>query len=115
MLKRSEQSPPPHPERPVGELVHQLIEDGKAYARAEAEVAKAIATAKGKALALPAALLGAALLVAQAAVTVLAVAVFGALQWAIGTILAGLAAFLIFAAIAGGLAWYAVKRVRQDL
>ena len=41
--------PPNEPEgapgdndRPIGELVHELIEDGKAYARAEAEVIKAI-------------------------------------------------------------------------
>ena len=48
------------PERPIGEIVHELIEDGKAYARAEVDLAKAIAAAKGKALTLPAALFGAA-------------------------------------------------------
>ncbi len=114
MLKRSEPLSPPHPERPIGELVHELVEEGKAYARAELGVAKAVASAKGKALGLPAALLGAALLIAQAAVTVLAVAVFGSLQWLLGTLLAGLVAFLIFAAIAGGLAWFAIQRVRRD-
>ena len=40
------------PERPIGELVHELIEDGKAYARAEIDLLKAIAAAKGKALAI---------------------------------------------------------------
>ena len=114
MLKRSEQVTPPDPERPIGDLVHELVEEGKAYARAELGVVKAIATAKGKALGLPAALLGAALLIAQAAVTVLAVAVFGSLQWLLGTLLAGLVAFLLFGAIAGGLAWYAIRRVRRD-
>ena len=48
--------PPPRAERPVGELVHELIEDGKAYARAEVGVVKAIARARGNALALPAGL-----------------------------------------------------------
>ena len=52
MLKPADPGPPP-PERPIGELVHELIEDGKAYARAEIGLAKAIAAAKGKALALP--------------------------------------------------------------
>lgn len=114
MLKPSDQLQPP-PERPVGEIVHQLLEDGKAYARAELEVAKAIATAKGKALAIPAGLLLAALIVLQSAVTVLAVMVFAALLWPLGTILAGLVAFLLFAGIAGGLAWYAARRVQRGL
>jgi len=34
MLKPADPGPPPA-ERPVGELVHELIEEGKAYARAE--------------------------------------------------------------------------------
>ena len=61
--------PPNEPEptpgdtdRPVGELVHELIEDGKAYARAEVGVVKAIATAKANALKLPAILFGIAFL-----------------------------------------------------
>ena len=115
MLKPGEHMQPAPSERPVGELVHQLVEEGKAYARAEVGLAKAIATSKGKALALPAGLLGVALLVIQAAITILAVGVFAMLQWAIGTILAGFVTFLIFAAIAGALVWYALKRLRQDL
>ena len=47
MLKVPEHVPergqPGGAERPVGELVHQLVEDGKAYARAEIGLAKAIA------------------------------------------------------------------------
>jgi hypothetical protein len=115
MLKPGEHLQAPNPERPVGELVHQLVEEGKAYARAEVGVVKAIASAKGKALALPAGLLGAALLIGQAAITILAVAVFAMLQWAVGTILAGFLTFLIFATIAGAMVWYALKRLRQDL
>lgn len=114
MLKPAEQ-PDPAEERPVGELVHQLLEEGKAYAQAEIGLAKATAAAKARALGIPAALLGAALLVAQAAVTMLAVAVFALLQWPLGTILAGLATFVIFGALAGGLAWYAIERVRREL
>ena len=115
MLKPREQLQPPPPDRPVGELVHELIEEGKAYAKAEVGLVKTIATAKGKALALPAGLLLAALMIAQAAITVLAVALFASLQWLLGTILAGIAAALLFAALAGGLAWYAVQRLRRDL
>ena len=57
----------PGDERPIGELVHELVEDGKAYAQAELGVAKAIATAKAGSLKVPAILLGAALLLVQAA------------------------------------------------
>lgn len=115
MLKPGEHMQPAPPERPVGELVHQLLEEGKAYARAEVGLVKAIASAKGKALALPAGLLGAAFFFVQAAITILAVGVFAMLQWAIGTILAGFVTFLIFAGIAGALVWYALKRLKQDL
>jgi hypothetical protein len=115
MLKRTEPPKAPQDERPVGELVHQLVEDGKAYAKAELEVARTIAASKARALAIPAALFGVAALVAQAAITVLAVAVFFALSLVMNVILAGLLAFLVFAALAGALGWYAVKRIKQDL
>jgi hypothetical protein len=114
MLKPSDDIQPA-PERPVSELVQQLVEDGKAYARAELDVAKAVATAKGKSLAIPAALLLGALIVLQSAVTIVAVTVFAALLWPLGTILAGLVAFLLFLGISGGLAWYALQRVKRVL
>ena len=115
MLKPADQGKSPQPERPIGDLVQQLTDEGKAYARAELGVAKAIATARARALALPAGLFGAALLLAQAAVTVFAVGVFAALYWAFGAVLAGFVAFLIFGGLAGGLAWYAVQRLKRDL
>jgi len=116
MLKPADQpTGEPGAERPVGELVHQLVEEGKAYARAEIGLAKSVALLKARALGLPAALLGSALLFAQAAVTVLAIGIFAALYWTFGAVLAGFVAFLVFGGIAGALAWYAVQRVRRDL
>ena len=115
MLKPVEQAEPPHEERPVGDLVHQLVEEAKVYARAEIGLAKAIAAAKGKALALPAALFGAAFVVALAAITALAVGVVLALAKLLGPLLAGIAGLVIFAAIAGSLAWYGAQRVKQVL
>ena len=110
MLKPADPIPPQAgDERPIGELVHQLVEEGKAYALAEVGVAKAIAQAKANAFKLPAILFGAAFLLVQAAVTVLGVAVFLGLLPLMGPILAGLAAFLIFSGIAGGLGWWAVQ------
>lgn len=113
MLKPAE--PGPKPERPIGELVHELIEDGKAYARAEVGLVKAIATAKGKALALPAGLFATAFILALAAVTALAVGVVMALAKFIGPLAAGFVGMLIFLAIAGGLGWWGVERLRRDL
>lgn len=113
MLKPADPGPPP-PERPVGELVHELIEEGKAYARAEIELAKAIAAAKGKALALPAALFGAAFICALAAVTALAVGVVIGLARFIGPLAGGFVGLLIFAAIAGLLGWWGYSRLRRD-
>lgn len=108
--------PGPHKaERPVGELVHELIEDGKAYARAEIGLAKAIAAAKGKALALPAALFGAAFLFALAGVTALAVGVVIALETFIGPLAGGFVGMLIFFGVAGALGWYGYQRLRHDL
>jgi hypothetical protein len=114
MLKPAEPLPPP-PDRPVGELVHELIEEGKAYARAEMGLAKAIATAKGKALALPAAMFGLAFVCALAGVTALAVGVVLALAKFIGPLAAGFIGLLIFAAIGGLLGWYGYQRLRRDL
>src|SRR5438309_11908210 len=114
MLKPADPGPPP-PERPIGEIVHELVEEGKAYARAEIDLAKAIAMAKGKALVLPAILFGLAFILALAAVTALAVGVVIALAKFIGPFLAGLAGLLIFAGIAGGLGWDGAERVKRLL
>ena len=114
MLKPTDPAPP-EDERPVGELVHELIEEGKAYVRAEIGLGKAIATAKGKALILPAALFGLAFIVALAAVTALSVGVVIALAKFIGPLAAGGVGLLLFAAIAGGLGWYGAERAKRAL
>ena len=102
-------------ERPVGELVHELIEDGKAYARAEIGVVKAMATAKLNALKLPAILFGAAFVFVLAAIGAFAYGVAAALATLIGPLAGGFVAFLLFAAIAGGLVWFGVKKLQEDL
>jgi len=117
MLKPAEPAMRPEPgsERPIGDIVSELVDEGKAYAKAEIGVAKAIASAKVGILKVPAILFGAAFLFVQAAVTVLAVGVFLGLLPLIGPIFAGLLAFLVFAAIAAGLGWYAVEMIRREL
>jgi protein-S-isoprenylcysteine O-methyltransferase Ste14 len=113
MLKPVDPGPPP--ERPIGELVHELIENGKAYARAELDLYKAIAAAKGKALAIPAAMFGVAFICALASVTALAVGVVIALETFIGPLAAGFVGMLVFAAVAGLLGWAGYQRLRRDL
>ena len=114
MLKPVDPGPTP-PERPIGELVHELIENGKAYGQAELGLVKAIAAAKGKALAIPAALFGIAFICALAAVTALAVGVVIALETFIGPLAAGFVGLLIFSAVAGLLGWAGYQRLRRDL
>lgn len=113
MLKPADPGPPP-PERPVGELVHELIEDTKAYARAEISLYKAIGLAKGKALALPVGLFAAAIVLGMTALTALAVGVVLALATLIGPLAAGFVGMLVFVVIAGLLAWYGYSRLRRD-
>lgn len=112
--KEPEQTPD-DTDRPVGELVHELIEDGKAYARAEVGLVKAMASAKANALKLPAILFGVAFLLALAAIVALATGVTMALATFIGPLAGGITAFLLFAAVAVGLGWYGAARLRKDL
>jgi hypothetical protein len=102
----------PDDELSIGEVVSQLIDEGKAYARAEAELAKATALAKLEELKTPAILLFGALLFAQAAVTVLAVAIAFGLAPLIGPFGGGLVAVILAGGAAALLGWLAVQRLK---
>lgn len=116
MLKPAEPppgGPEPAEEMPIGELVSRLIDDGKAYAQAEIQVAKAIAAAKVEGFKLPAILFGAAFLFLQAAVVVFGMTIYLTLVSRLGPLLSGSIATLLCLGIAGGLTWYAVKRLKE--
>ena len=98
-------------ERPIGELVHQLVDEGKDYARAELALAKAVALAQAEASRVPAILLGAAFLFAQAAVVMVAFGVFSLTYWYIGPVLAALLTAVFF----GGGAWLMVRSAVKRL
>ena len=100
-------------EAPIGELFGRLVEQGKGFARAEAGLAKAIATAKAEELKLPAILLGVALLFGIAGAVTLCITIALALATLIGPLAAGLIATLIAFAIAGGLAVVAIRKVKS--
>lgn len=110
--------PPPNPddsERPVGELVHNLIEDGKAYARAELDLVKAMASEKVAAFRLPAILFGLAFVLVLASITALAYGVAAGLATLIGPFAGGFVAFLLFAGLGGVLTWIGYARLRDSL
>lgn len=99
-------------EKPVGELFGRLIDEGKAYAKAEIGLAKASAEAKAQSAKKPAMLGFAAFLFLQAAVVVLCVTLALALATLIGPLAGGLIATvtaLSIAAILGLLAKNAME------
>jgi len=113
MLKRAEEpGPEPEEERPLGEVVSDLVEQGKAYAKAEVDLAKAQALAKVAQFKVPAILLFGALLFAQAAVTVLAVAIALGLAPLIGPFGGGLVAVLLAGGVAALLGWLGVQKLQ---
>jgi hypothetical protein len=114
MLKRTDSSPA-EADRPIGEIVGQLVDDGKAYAKSEVEVVKAIAVAKSRALILPGVLFLTAFLLAITALSALGIGLFFALFAVMPALVAGLLAFAILAGIAALLGWIGVIRLRAIL
>lgn len=99
-------------ERPIGDIVSQLVDEGKAYAVAEIALAKAQVEAKIAVYKVPAAMLFGALLFAQAAVTVLAVTVALAMATLVGPLAGGLFGVLFAAGGAYLLYWLAMQKVK---
>lgn len=104
---------PPRRERPIGEIFGDLVDEGKAYARAELNVAKAIAASKASGLKTPLILLAAAAVIALAAVNALAVAIFILLALLMKPMFAAILAFVLIAGIAGLLAWLGVRKLQS--
>ena len=97
-------------ERPIGETVARLIDEGKAYARAEIDLARArldVKMVRIRAVALLGAL---ALLFGIGALVALAMTAVLTLADLLGPLGGGLLATALIAAIAGGLAFMALKR-----
>lgn len=111
----SAKPPPGGSDRPIGEIVGQLVDDGKAYAMAEVEVAKAIAGAKARALILPGILFAVAVLLALTSLSALAIGLFFALYAFMPALLAGLLAFAILAGVAALLGWICYLRLKAIL
>ena len=115
MLKPVGDGPPTGGERSFGELASQLVDDAKSYARAEVDLAKAIAAEKSRSARTAAIFFGAALLVAIGAMTALSVAIVAGLAALMGPVLAGIVAFVLIGAVAGLLAWAGAARIKDML
>ena len=98
-------------EKPIGELFGRLIDEGKAYAKAEIGLVRAQAEVKADSFKLPALLGAAALLFLVAAVVVLVMTIANALATLIGPLAGGLAATLVALGVAGGLALLAKRKL----
>jgi hypothetical protein len=96
-------------EKPVGELFSKLIDEGKAYAKAEIGLAKATAEAKADSAKKPIMVGFAALLFLQSATTVFAVTVALALATLVGPLAGGLIATVVALGIAALLGLWAKK------
>lgn len=96
-------------EKPVGELFSKLIDEGKAYAKAELGLAKATAEAKADGAKKPIMVGFAALLFLQSAATVLAITIALALATLVGPLAGGLIATLVTLGIAALLGLWAKK------
>jgi hypothetical protein len=115
MLKPADDLPPRRGDRSLGELATQLVEDAKAYARAEFDFAKAVAADKSKGLAVAGVLFALAWLLAIGAISALCVAVFVSLAYLMPTWLAGLLTFFIVSALAGLVGWLGWQKLQDSL
>ena len=104
MLKRVEATPPDYEPRDesIGELFTRLVEDGRAYARAELDLVKQIARHRAAKAKTGAILVGAGVTLLLCALTALVLALVLGLATLIGPFGAGMVVFLVLA-IAGGL------------
>ena len=96
-------------EKPIGELFGRLVDDGKAYAKAELGLVRATAETKAAAVKKPLALAATGLLFIQAGVVVFGVTLALWLGTQIGPLGGGLVATLVTFAIGALLFWLAKR------
>lgn len=115
MLKPAGEEPQPRGERSFNEIATQLVDDAKAYARAEVDFAKALASEKTKDLRVAAILLVAAAFVAMAALNALVFGIFVGLAMLMSPVIAGIVCFILVGAVAALIGWLGVNKLRDSL
>ncbi len=114
MLMRSDPTIRPE-EDGIGDLVHRLVADGKAYAQAEVSLYKTIGTEKVKSLVTPVILLVTAVLLAHAAFLALVATLFVGLASLLDSdTLGGLVTVLILVVLAGITGYLGVSKLKGD-
>ena len=97
-------------DRPIGEMVARLVDEGKAYARAELDLAKARLDVRMVRIRAVALLGGLAFVFAIGALIALSMTAVLTLAGLLGPLGGGLAATALIAAVAGALAYLAKAR-----
>lgn len=111
MLKPAE--PPPEPERSIGEAIERVFDNALDYARAEIELLKARALEIVQDYVRAAALFAVAALFGLAGLVTLFVGIaLGLARW-IGPLGGAIISTFLAAAIAGLLAWFALRDLRE--
>jgi len=113
MLKPTEQNPPPEPDRSIGELIEQVLDDALDYGRMELELLKARATEIAESYVRAAILLAVAAVLALAGVITLFVGIAIALARWIGPLGGAIASMLLAAGVAALLAWIASRDLKE--
>ncbi|GAA4018516.1 hypothetical protein GCM10022280_17540 [Sphingomonas swuensis] len=99
----------------IGDLVQRLVEDGKAYARAEVAYYKTLGTEKASAIKTPLLLGLGALLFAHAAFLVLIATIFVGLASLMSDTLAGVVTLVICLAVSGLLGSLAYSKAKSGM
>jgi len=114
MLKAPEQPPPSEPDRSIGDLIEQLVDDVRDYGRAEIALLKARANEILEDYLHAAILFGIAAVFALAGVVTLFVGIAIALGRWIGPLGGAVVSTVLAAAIAGILAWFAMRELKDE-
>ena len=97
----------------IGDLLHRLVNDGKAYAQAEVAYVKTLGTEKAAQLKMPVIYGAAALLFAHAAFLAVCALIWVALAQVMNEALAGLLTVVILGAVAGVLGYLAYSGIAK--
>ena len=114
MLKAPEQLPPAEPDRSIGEMIERLFDNAVDYGRAEIELLKARALDLVDDYLRAAIFFGVAAVFAFAGLVTLFVGIAIALARWIGPLGGAIASTLLAAAVAGLLAWLAMRELKDE-
>ena len=113
MLKPSGQHPPPGPERSMGDLIEQVLDDALEYGRAELELLKARAHELVESYVRAAILFAVAAVLTLAGIVTLFVGIAIALARWIGPLGGAVVSMLLAAGIGGLLVWFAMRDLKD--